>query len=258
MNVALITGASMGIGEEFARQLAARKENLLLVARSRGKLEALAAELARAHGIQAHVFACDLAKPGAAKEIADFVAAKGWGLSWLVNNAGFGDAGAFDAMPAERVTGSLMVNVVALTELCHLLLPALRKAPGGRIVNVASTAAFQPVGYFAVYAATKAYVLNFTEAIREELEAEGIRVLCLCPGPTDTPFAKNNAVNAAAFKGAETAASVVRRGIAASDADAALYVCQRRIAIFAQRFLPRFFVRKAAAAVARRMMNIKR
>ncbi len=251
MEVAVITGASMGLGEEFAHQLAARGVNLYLTARSIDLLDHQAQLLNTRYNITAQTFRCDLAQPGAAGLVAADLKARGLHPSWLINNAGFGDAGTFALMEPGRITGTLMVNMVALTELTRLLVPMMKS--GDRIINISSTASFQPVPFFSVYAATKAYVTSFTEGLHEELLPLGIRVLCLCPGPTATNFGKNNGLDAQVFARGQTAADVVRMGLSASDANRALCVTQRRLAIAAQRAVPRAVVRKAAAAIARRM-----
>lgn len=197
---ALVTGASSGLGAEFAVQLAARGHDLVLVARSEDRLTALAERLIAEHGIRAHVLVQDLAEPDAAHRIADRLTADGLSIDLLVNNAGFGTCGRFEDISADRDHDQLMVNVVALVGLTHALLPDMLNRGTGAVVNVASTAAFQPAPYFAVYGAAKAFVLNFGLALREEYRGRGIRVLTLCPGPVDTPFfdaigTRNAAVN---------------------------------------------------------------
>ena len=249
MDVAVITGASMGLGEEFARQLAARKINLYLTARSEDRLKSLADELATKYGIQIRTFREDLSLPGAAARVATNLESQGLRPAWLINNAGFGDAGSFLNMAPERISSCVMLNMVALTELTRLLAPRMQS--GDRIINVASTAAFQPVPYFGVYCASKAYVLSFTEALHEEVLPLGIGVLCLCPGPTHTQFANNNGMDKKAFERGQTAEHVVRVGLKASDNGRALLVTQRILSIVAQRGVPRFVVRKAAGMVAK-------
>jgi len=249
MDVAVITGASMGLGEEFARQLAARKINLYLTARSEDRLKSLAADLSAKHGAHVSTFREDLSLPGAAARVASHLEKEGLRPAWLINNAGFGDAGSFLKMPPERISSCVMLNMVALTELTRLLAPRMKS--GDRIINVASTASFQPVPYFGVYSATKAYVLSFTEALHEELLPLGIGVLCLCPGPTNTRFADNNGMDKKAFERGQTSEHVVRVGLRASDKGRALLVTQRILAIIAQRGVPRLVVRKAAGAVAK-------
>lgn len=256
MNTAVITGASMGLGEEFARQLARRGLNLLLVARSEERLNALAEELTQSHGVQARALACDLAQPGAAAAIAQYLESHGLAPTWLVNNAGLGDAGAFEQMEPERLSAALMVNVVALTELTRRLLPALRRAPDARIINVASIAAFQPVPWFAVYAASKAYVLSLSEGLHEELKGSTVRVTCLCPGPTATAFNDNNRIRIRGVRAGQSPAEVVRQAIEGSDRGAALVVPQGRWMVQAQRLVPRALVRRVAAHMTRKSKHI--
>ena len=181
---ALITGASSGIGLELARLFAADKWDVALVARSEGKLNELAAEL---HGITAHVIPADLAKPDSPPKIMD--ALHGVEIHALVNNAGFGLGGEFAKTDLNAELEMIQVNVTALTHLTKLVLPQMIARRRGAILNVASTAAFQPGPLMAVYYATKAYVLSFSEAIADELRNSGVTVTALCPGPTDTGFA---------------------------------------------------------------------
>ncbi len=184
---ALITGASSGIGLELARLFAADKWDVALVARSEGKLNDLAAELQSAHGVTARVIAADLAKPDAPARIIE--ALHGVEIEALVNNAGFGLGGEFAKTDLGAELEMIQVNVTALTHLTKLVLPAMVARRRGAILNVASTAAFQPGPLMAVYYATKAYVLSFSEAIADELRNSGVTVTALCPGPTETGFA---------------------------------------------------------------------
>jgi len=181
---ALVTGASSGIGAAFARALHRRGERLILVARRVDRLEALAAELGGRH----EVIAADLAAPDAAGRLLEAVESRGLVVDLLVNNAGLGHTKAFADEPIEAVRSMIDLNVRALTELTHAFLPGMRSRGRGRIVNVASNAAFQPVPYLTVYAATKAYVLSFTEGLAEELRGSGVKVQALCPGVTATEF----------------------------------------------------------------------
>jgi len=190
LSTALITGASGGIGEAFARQLAALGKDLILVARSEEKLHSLARELAAAHGVQAHVIVADLAQPGSAAALHADVQGPGLDVDLLVNNAGYARAGAFAELTLEEQADMVRLNVNTLLELSRLYLPAMRERGRGGIINVASNAAFQPVPYLAVYAATKAFVLSFSEALAEEVAADGVRVMALCPGATATGFQK--------------------------------------------------------------------
>ena len=183
---ALITGASSGIGLELARLCAKDGCDVVLVARSEGKLRELAAELGRDCGVAAHVIALDLAQPNAAEEL---VRRLPCAVDVLVNNAGFGVAGPFVGTDLTKELEMIQVNIVALTQLTKLLLPPMVARRRGRVLNVASTAAFQPGPLMAVYYATKAYVLSFSEAIADELRHSGVTVTALCPGPTETGFA---------------------------------------------------------------------
>ena len=182
--VTLITGASAGLGTEFARRCGARGDSLVLVARRRDRLEVLKSEL----GGDVHVIAADLSPAGAAQSLMAQIEAEGLVVETLINNAGFGGGGRFADQPIERQREMIDLNVATLTELCHLALGPMLKRRKGAILNVASTAAFQPGPGSAVYFATKAYVLSFTEALHQELKGSGIRVSALCPGPTATEF----------------------------------------------------------------------
>ncbi len=182
----LVTGASSGIGEALAREFAARRSDLILTARSADKLAVLASDLARAHGIAAHVIAADLSAPGGAARVFD-EARKIGRVDVLVNNAGFATFGPFTGTDAAAELDEIRLNVEALTDLTKRFLPGI-VAARGKILNVASTAAFQPGPLMAVYYATKAYVLSFSRALAFELRPRGVQVTCLCPGPTRTGF----------------------------------------------------------------------
>lgn len=187
---ALITGPSSGIGLELARIFARENHNLVLVARSADKLRQLASELEKAHGTRSLILAADLSEPGAPAYVLDQTTRAGITVDVLVNNAGFGQYGRFAENDLEECLRQIQVNVTALTHLTRLYLPEMIDRGSGRILNVASTAAFQPGPLMAVYYATKAYVLHFSEAIANEVQASGVTVSCLCPGPTATEFHK--------------------------------------------------------------------
>jgi short-subunit dehydrogenase len=187
-NTALVTGASSGIGLELARLFAGDRYDLVLVARSEGRLREIGEQLETAHGIAATVVASDLSKPNAASDIVEALRAASIEIDVLVNNAGFGLSGAFIDNGPRTQLDMLQVNVVSLTELTRLLLPPMVARRSGRILNVASTAAFAPGPMAAVYGATKAYVLSLSEAIGEELRHSGVTVTALCPGPTRSGF----------------------------------------------------------------------
>lgn len=190
MPTALVTGASSGIGLELATLLARDRNDLVLVARTRERLEHVARGLGDEYGVEASVLPADLADPGAPARIAREIAGHGISIDVLVNNAGFGLHGLFAALPLESQLEMIRVNVTALTHLVGLLLPGMLERRRGRILNVASTAAFQPGPLMAVYYATKAYVLSFSEALASETAGTGVTVTALCPGPTMTEFQK--------------------------------------------------------------------
>jgi hypothetical protein len=211
MNV-LITGASGGIGYELAKLFARDHHNLVLVARSADKLAQVATEL-QLHGITVKTVALDLATPLAPKFLFDHL--QDTPIDILINNAGFGVFGEFARMPEEEILGQINLNITALTQLTRLFLPPMLQHRNGRIMNVASTAAFQPGPLMAVYYASKAYVLSFSEAIASELRGSGVTVTCFCPGATHTGFARRAGTEKSRlFKqlGAMSAEKVARDG----------------------------------------------
>ena len=246
--VTLITGASAGLGVEFARQLAGRGQKLVLVARRKDRLEALAVELANARAV-----AMDLSEAGSTAALMADVETAGEHIETLVNNAGFGLRGRFAELDAARQREMIDLNVTSLTELCRAVVPGMIERRSGAILNVASTAAFQPGPNMAVYFASKAYVLSFSEALHEELKPLGIRVTALCPGPTRTEF------GAVAGFGEDSsfdrisadAASVVRAGLKGLDRNRAVVVPGwiNKVGASSTRFAPRPLVRKIAGAI---------
>ena len=188
MNASLITGASSGIGEAFARRLAALARNVFLVARSEEKLATLCNELGRNHRIRAQYFALDLSQANAGELLFAEAQKRGLEIDMLVNNAGFGSFGDFQKQDLKGQLNMVDLNVKAVVDLTYRFLPPMRERKRGTIINVASTAGFQPVPFMATYAATKAFVLSFSEALWEENRRYGIEVLALCPGVTDTNF----------------------------------------------------------------------
>ncbi len=188
MNTTLITGASSGIGEVFARKLAARGDNLLLVARSEDKLINLCNELGRIQSTRAQYVAMDLSERDAPTRLFEETQKRGLEIDFLINNAGFGSMDDFAKLDLERELDMIDLNVRSLVELTHRFLVPMRERKHGSIINVASTAGFQPVPFMATYAATKAFVLLFTEALWEENRLHGVKVMALCPGVTDTNF----------------------------------------------------------------------
>jgi len=185
---ALVTGASSGIGATFARTLAAKGMNVILVARSEEKLRALANEIEGQFSVRAEVVAIDLGRERAAQDVSEEVQRRGLNVDLLVNNAGFGTHGRFETLDAARDHDEIMLNVTALVDLTHAFIPSMVSRKEGGIINVASTAAFQPLPYMAVYGATKAFVISFSAALAQEYRRRGIRVVTICPGATATDF----------------------------------------------------------------------
>jgi short-subunit dehydrogenase len=213
MNVTLITGASSGIGEAFARRLAARGENLLLVARSEDKLAAICNELGRAHNIAAQYVALDLSAADAPGQLFEETERRGLSVETLINNAGFGSMGEFASLDPERELKMIDLNVRALVALTHLYLVPMRQRGRGAIINVASTAGFQPVPFMTTYAATKAFVLSFSDALWEEMRPYGIKVMALCPGMTDTNFFEAAKIERPPMRLAQTPEQVVETAL---------------------------------------------
>ena len=246
--IALITGASAGLGVEFARQLSKRGVRLVLAARRTERLEALAGELGNARAV-----AADLSKAnGAAKLIAE-IAGAGEHVETLINNAGFGLGGRFAELDAKRQREMVDLNVGALTDLARAVAPGMIARKSGAILNVASTAAFQPGPGMAVYFATKAYVLSLSEALHEELKPHGIKVSALCPGPTRTEF---GAVAGFGEQGAFDRLSmdsptVVAAGLEGLERNHAVVVTgfANKFGAAATRFVPRPLLRKIAGSI---------
>jgi short-subunit dehydrogenase len=244
----LITGASAGLGAEFARQCAARGEDLVLVARRRDRLKALAAEI----GGAPHILVADLAEADAAASLIAGIEAEGLSVGTLINNAGFGLAGGFAAQPLDRLDEMIDLNVRTLIDLCHLVLPAMRARGQGAILNVASTAAFQPGPNMAVYYASKAFVLSFTEALHHELRNSGVRVSALCPGPTASEFAEVSGSKSATLERMTGPAdAVVRAGLAGLNRNKAVIVpgWPNKLTSQMSRFLPRATVRRIMGSI---------
>jgi short-subunit dehydrogenase len=246
--VALVTGASAGLGVEFARQLSAGGYRLVLAARRKERLDALASELGNARAI-----AIDLSQMGAAARLMADIAAQGESVDLLVNNAGFGLIGRFAELDAGRLRAMIDLNCGAVTELAGAVAPAMIERGSGAILNVASTAAFQPGPKMAVYFATKAFVLHLSEALHEELKPHGVKVSCLCPGPTRTEFEE-----VAGFGGnglfehvAMTAKEVVAKGLKGLDKNHAVVVpgLLNKVGAASTRFAPRPVVRRIAGAI---------
>ncbi len=242
--LAVVTGASSGIGAAFARALAAEGGPLVLVSRNTAAMEDLARELRAARGVAVDVLAADLGTPGGRDAVWEATEASGRPVALLVNNAGFGLSGPETELPIERVHALLELNVVATAELTHRFLVAMKARGSGAILNVASTSAFYPTPYFAAYGASKAFVLNFTHALHEEAKEYGVAVTCLVPGYTKTNF-----YAVAGMKGAEatpfpemSAEAVARIGLEAVRTRKAFVVTHPldRLWIASGRLVPRW------------------
>ncbi len=252
--VAVITGASMGIGEAFADALAERGYDLALIARHSDALTSVAARIAGRSGCRVEPMAADLTDAVAVDRVAvDVITAFGR-VDLLVNNAGYGAHGGFETIGSARHAGQIRLNVEALVALTDRFAPAMLARGSGGIINVASTAAFQPVPYMAVYGATKAFVLSFSEALSEEFRSRGVRVLALCPGPTSTNFFKiaGEGAQMGSFRSVQQVVKTALRAYDRGDS----YVVDgpvNRVMAVSQRFMPRTLV----ARVAGRLMMPK-
>jgi len=250
---ALVTGASAGLGVIFAERLAEQGHDLILTARRTERLEELAARLRAAHGIKVETIAADLAEPGSVDTLVGEIAKRGLAVNVLINNAGFGKSGALVGQQRAELARMIELNCRSLVELCHAVLPGMLQTRDGAILNVASTAAFQPGPGMAVYYATKAFVLSFSEALHEEVRTRGVRVSALCPGPTKTEFfdAAGTSEDFALRKLASDPETVVRDGLAALAANRAVKVSGLRNAVMAAsvRFTPRWLIRRVIAGI---------
>jgi short-subunit dehydrogenase len=246
--VTLITGASAGLGVGFARQCVARGEEVVLVARRKDRLNALAAEVGNAH-----VIAADLGAPGAATEILGEIKSRGLWVRTLINNAGFGLRGRFDELPLDRQLEMIDLNIRALTDLSFVVIPEMVQRGDGSILNVASTAAFQPGPKMAVYFATKAFVLSFTEALHEEWKDRGIKVSALCPGPTRTEFGEVAGIRTLGSfdRLSMEAEPVIRAGLEGLERNRAIVIpgSTNKLGAWSTRFAPRSVVRKIAGSL---------
>jgi short-subunit dehydrogenase len=248
---ALITGASAGLGAEFAGLFAKDGHDVVLVARRRDKLDTLAAEIKEKHGVTAHVIADDLGSPGAAERIVKELRDRGIEIEFLVNNAGFGSTGAFADLALARELEMVQVNIVALVQLTRLLLPQMIERKSGRVLNVGSTAGFLPGPFMAVYYASKAFVNSFTEALAFELAGTGVTATVSCPGATATEFSQvaGNHSSPLFKSGVMTAREVAEDAYRAMSRGEVVAVSgfKNKMRIASLRFAPRGLARKIAA-----------
>src|SRR6266550_1705205 len=259
MNTTLITGASSGIGEVFARKLAARGRNVLLVARSEDKLITLCNELGRSNSIRAQYVALDLSTPESPARLFEEAEKRGLTVDMLINNAGFGSMGEFAKLDLARELNMIDLNVKSLVELTHLFLQPMRERKSGSIMNVASTAGFQPVPYMATYAATKAFVLSFSEALWEENRPLGVKVMAICPGVTETNFFDAAKIQRPPARIAQTPEAVVDtalRGLARGKSSV-ISGWTNFMMIQAERLTPRSVVIRIAGTMLRKTIGSK-
>ena len=253
MNTTVITGASSGIGAAFARKLAARGRNVLLVARSEDKLIALCNELGRLTSIRAQYLAIDLQQHEAGAQLFEETQKRELEIDMLINNAGFGSMGDFAKLDPNHELEMIELNIRAVVDLTHRFIGPMRDRKRGTIINVASTAAFQPVPYMATYAATKAFVLSFSEALWEENRLHGVHVMALCPGVTETNFFQASAIDRPPMRTIQTAEEVVETALRALDHKKNLVVSgwTNWVTVEAQRFVPRSLVTKTVGKALR-------
>ena len=253
MNTTLITGASSGIGAAFARKVAARGRNVFLVARSEDKLIALCNELGRLTSIRAQYLALDLRNPDAGAQLFEETQKRELEIEMLINNAGFGSMGDFVKLDPNHELEMLQLNIRALVDLTHRFLGPMRERKRGTIINVASTAAFQAVPYMATYAATKAFVLSFSEALWEENRSHGVHVMALCPGVTETNFFEAAGIDRPPMRTIQTPEEVVETALRALPREKPTVISgwTNFLTVEAERFFPRSFVTKVAGKALR-------
>jgi short-subunit dehydrogenase len=253
MNTTLITGASSGIGAAFARKLAARGRNVLLVARSEEKLIALCNELGRSTSVRAQYVTLDLRQPEAAAQLLEETQKRELEIDMLINNAAFGSMGDFAKLDLARELEMIQLNIRALVDLTQRFLLPMRERKRGAIINVASTAGFQAVPYMATYAATKAFVLSFSEALCDENRAHGVHVMALCPGVTETNFFEASGIDRPPMRTIQTPEEVVETALHGLHRKKSMVISgwTNWFTVEAERFVPRSMVTKVAGKALR-------
>jgi hypothetical protein len=249
----VVTGASSGIGEVFARSLAERGARLVLVARSQEKLLKLSAELRSKYGTPVEVLGLDLSSPDAAKKVFEFTQSRGLSVDILVNNAGFGRQDAFELCDPAECDEMLRVNICAAVALARLFIPGMLQRKKGGVINVSSTAAFQPLPYFALYAASKSFILHFSEALWGEYSGRGINILALCPGHTRTHFHARAGVEDRHIRFADTPERVVRGALDAFSKGKPTLVSGKKNHMLSN--LNRLFTRRSVIQIAGRIFK---
>jgi len=252
---ALVTGASQGLGKVFAHELAARKQNVILVARSRDRLEGVASELKLSHSVSTEVLECDLASPAAGPHLAQQIRDRNLPVNLLVNNAGFGVRGEFRNLSLQRQVEMLALNNAAVVELTYSLLPALMEHPQAGIINVSSTAGFQPIPYASLYAATKSFLTSFSLGLQEELRSSRVSVVTLCPGRILADGHSGEAANGNRKFGFiyQSPEDVVHEALESLARGGGLVIpgFVNKLSVFAQRLIPRRAVPALVAKMSR-------
>ncbi|HSB28482.1 MAG TPA: SDR family oxidoreductase [Pyrinomonadaceae bacterium] len=253
MNTTLITGASSGIGAAFARKLAALGRNVFLVSRSEDKLITICNELGRMSGVRAQYFPIDLTQPDAPARLFEETKKRGLEIDMLINNAGFGSMGYFEKLDLARELEIVDLNVKALVDLTYRFLIPMRARKQGTIINVASTAGFQPVPFMATYAASKSFVLTFSDALSEENRPFGVHVMALCPGVTETNFFEAAQMDRPPMRGSQTPEEVVETALRGLKRKKSTIISgwPNRLTVFAERFFPRSAVLRITGKVLR-------
>jgi short-subunit dehydrogenase len=254
MNATLITGASSGIGEAFARKMASLGRNVFLVARSEDKLINLCNELGRTNNIRAQYFTLDLSLPESPARVFEETQKRGFVIDMLINNAGFGSFGDFSKLELERELNMIDLNIKALVDLTHRFLTPMRERKQGVIINVASTAGFQPVPFMSNYSATKAFVLSFSEALWEENRPHGVHVMALCPGVTDTNFFEAARGQKPPARAAQTPEDVVEVAMSGVKRGKSVVISgwTNLLVVETERLVPRTLVVRAAGRMMRK------
>jgi uncharacterized protein len=252
MPFALITGSGKGIGQAIAFELAKKNIDVLLTARSAENLQKTCELIRASYKVKAEYFPLDLSEPDSPQKLYDWCIANNYYVAYLINNAGFGLSGSFSEVPLEQSLNLIQLNIVAVTQLCHIFLPLLKKQPQSYILNIASTSAYQSVPMLSVYSATKSYVLSFSRGLHHELKDKGVSVTCVSPGPTDTEWVNRANIRGKALKMADrfnmTPAQVAKIAVEAmlSKKTEVVTGVVNKLGVFMAWLLPKKLVEKSA------------